>query len=207
MSMNRTPWVGFGLQIVPKWRVRIDLARMMTRQLSKRFGHIRLSPGYFFRVSVLVVNLNGDKFLVGIRENKHPGNTVRMREIWASPARFPVSSDHFPEEEQDRYAKDLTVISNEIHAVLSQTPRGYSVALVVRWMGSDHAGCPDSARITLAQRFRGSARRLVKAPRLEIILKSLRRCAESKSGHPLRPLCDRSGHPTRRHRRHHDEAE
>lgn len=122
MSMNRTPWVGFGLQIVPKWRARIDLARMMTRQLSRCFGHIRLSPGYFFRVSVLVVNLNGDKFLVGIRENKHPGNTVRMWEIWASPARFPVSSDHFPEEEQDRYAKDLTVISNEIHAVLSQTP-------------------------------------------------------------------------------------
>lgn len=122
MSINRTPCGGFGLQIEPKWRARIDLARMMARQLSKRFGHIRLSLGLFFRVSVLVVNLNGEKFLVGIRENKHPGHTVRIWEIWVSPSRFPLASDHFPEDEQDRYAKNLMVISNEIHAVLSQTP-------------------------------------------------------------------------------------
>lgn len=122
MSINRTPWVGFDLQIVPKWRARIDLARMMARQLSKRFGRVRLSPGFLFRVSVLVVSLNGEKFLIGIRENKHPGNTVRMWEIWASPSRYPRSSDHFPEDEQERYAKDLMVISNEIHAVLARTP-------------------------------------------------------------------------------------
>jgi len=121
MSIKKAPWAGFGLQIVPKWRARIDLARMMTRQLSKRFGRVLLSPGVFFRTSVLAVELNGEKFLIGIRENKTPGKPVRMWELWVGPARFPVPSDHFPEDEQEKYAKDLMIISNEIHAVLTMT--------------------------------------------------------------------------------------
>lgn len=122
MSKKKVPWAGFGLQIVPKWRARIDFARMMTRQLSKRFGRILLAPGFFFRASVLAVDLNGEKFLIGIRENKSLGNPERMWEIWVGPSRFPVPSDHFPEDEQEKYAKDLMIISNEIHAVLTRTP-------------------------------------------------------------------------------------
>jgi hypothetical protein len=57
-----------------------------------------------------------------VRENKYPGNTVRMWEIAISPFRFSRPSERFPEDEQDRYAKDLLVISNEIHAVLARTP-------------------------------------------------------------------------------------
>ena len=122
MSLTRAPRVGFGLQIEPKWRARVDLARMMTRQLSKRFGYVRLYPGYLFRNSVLVVTFNGDKFHVVVRENKYPGNAVRMWDIMINPARFPITSERFPEDEQERYAKDLLVISNEIHAVLNRTP-------------------------------------------------------------------------------------
>lgn len=119
---KKAPRVGFGLEIVPKWRARVDLARMMTRQLSKRFGRIPLYPGYFFRNSVLVVTLNGEKFHLLVRQNKYPGNPVRMWEIMINPSRFSVLSERFPEDEQERYAKDLKVISNEVHAVLARTP-------------------------------------------------------------------------------------
>lgn len=122
MNVKRAPRVGFGLQIVPKWRARVDLARMMTRQLSKRFGYIPLYPGYLFRASVLIVNLNGEKFLVRVREDKYPGSTVRMWEISINPSRFAVPGERLPEDEQQRYAKDLMVICNAIHAVLTRTP-------------------------------------------------------------------------------------
>jgi hypothetical protein len=122
MSIKQAPRVGFGLQIVPKWRARLDLARMMTRQLSKRFGHIPLYLGFFFWNSVLVVSLSGEKFLVVVRENKYSGNAVRMWEISITPSKFPVPAKHFPQNEQEAYAKDLIVISNEVHAVLRRTP-------------------------------------------------------------------------------------
>jgi hypothetical protein len=94
----------------------------MTRQLSKRFGRIPLYPGYFFRNSVLIVTLNGEKFHLLVRQNKYPGNAVRMWEIMINPSRFSVLSERFPEDEQERYAKDLMVISKEVHAVLARTP-------------------------------------------------------------------------------------
>ena len=37
-------------------------------------------------------------------------------------SRFPEPGKRFPEDEQERYAKDLMVISNEVHAVLAGTP-------------------------------------------------------------------------------------
>jgi hypothetical protein len=101
----------------------MDLARMMTRQLSKRFEHVRLYTGWiFFRNSVVEVDLNGEKFIVVIRENKYPGNPARMWEIMINPYRFPIPGKRFREEEQERYANDLRLISNEVHAVLSRTP-------------------------------------------------------------------------------------
>jgi hypothetical protein len=39
-----------------------------------------------------------------------------------TPSKFPVPGNGFPEVEQERYAKDLMVISNEVHAVLTRTP-------------------------------------------------------------------------------------
>lgn len=123
MSIKRAPRVGFGLQIVPKWRARVDLARWLTRQLSKRFGQIPLYPGFFFRASILVISLNNKKFHVRVRENKYPGNTMRMWEIGVNPSIFfPVLGERLAENEQERYAKDLLAISNEIHAVLTKTP-------------------------------------------------------------------------------------
>lgn len=117
------PRVGFGLQIVPKWRARVDLAKWLTRQLSKRFGHIPLYPGYLFRASILVVSLNNEKFHVRVRELKRAGSTMRMWEIGVNPSCFfPLFGERLPENEQERYAKDLLAISNEIHAVLSGTP-------------------------------------------------------------------------------------
>jgi hypothetical protein len=122
MSIKKAPRVGFSLNLVPRWRARIDLARYMTRQLSKRFGHISLHPGYLFRASVLVVNLKGEKFLLAVRENKRPVNNDRAWEILLNPSRFPSPAKRFPEDEQERYAKDLLVISTEIDAVLTRTP-------------------------------------------------------------------------------------
>ena len=122
MSVKKAPRVAFGLEIVPRWKARLDLARMMRRQLSKRFGRILFHPGFISKLSVLGLELNGERFLVGIRENKYPGNTAKMWEIAINPARFPVPTKSFPEDEQERYAKDLIVISNEVHAVLARTP-------------------------------------------------------------------------------------
>lgn len=125
MSIKKAPRVAFGLNIVPKWRARVDLARMMTRQLSKRFGHIPLYPGYlFFNNSALLVTLNGEKFVVLVREDKskYPGPKDRMWQILISPYKFRSPAVCFPKDEQERYAKDLMVISNEVHTVLSRTP-------------------------------------------------------------------------------------
>jgi hypothetical protein len=124
MSTKRAPRVGFALNIVPKWRARLDLARMMTRQLSKRFADIRLYPGYLFRNSVLLVTLHGEKFVVLVREDKYkyPGHKDRMWQILISPYKFRSPAAWFPEDEQERYAKDLMAISREVHAVLSRTP-------------------------------------------------------------------------------------
>jgi hypothetical protein len=122
MSIKNAPRVAFGLQLVPKWRARVDLARLMTRKLSKRFGHIWLHLGLFFKASVLVVHLNGEEFFVVVRENKYSGNTVRMWEIAINPSRFPVPGLNFPEDEQRKYTPDLMVLSHEVHAVLARTP-------------------------------------------------------------------------------------
>jgi hypothetical protein len=115
------PRVGFTLNLVPKWRARVDLAKMMTRQLSKRFGLIPLHAGYFFRASVLVVNLNGEKFLLGVREKTLTGTAAKFWEISINPSRFPFPGKRFPDDEQERYAKDLFVISKAVHEVLTRT--------------------------------------------------------------------------------------
>lgn len=125
MSTKRAPRVGFSLELVPKWRARIDLARMMARQLSKRFGHIPLYPGYFFfNSSALLVTLNGEKFVVLVRQDKskYPGHKDRMWQVLISPYKFRSPAVCFPEDEQERYAKDLMSISKEVHAVLFRTP-------------------------------------------------------------------------------------
>jgi hypothetical protein len=53
---------------------------------------------------------------------KYPGNTVRFWQISINPPGFPAPAKRFPDDEQERYAKDLLVISNEVHAVLTRTP-------------------------------------------------------------------------------------
>lgn len=122
MSIKRAPRVAFSLNIAPKWRARFDLSRFMTRQLSKRFGSIPLHPGFILGTSVLVVSLNGERFLIGICRVKYPGSTKKEWQIEINPSRFPVPSKRFPEAEQEKYANDLKIISNEIHAVLAKTP-------------------------------------------------------------------------------------
>jgi hypothetical protein len=94
----------------------------MARQLSKRFGHVSVYPGYFLKASVLVVNFNAEKFLLGVRKNKYRGYAVPMWEISINPSRFPTPAKRFPEDEQERYAQDLLVISKELDAVLTRTP-------------------------------------------------------------------------------------
>jgi hypothetical protein len=122
MNIKRAPRVMFSLSLVPNWRVRIDLARFMKRKLAKRFGDIALHPGYLLKVSALVVGLNGEKFLVGVRRSKcPPGNANRFWRITIDPYRFPAPARQFPEVEQERYANDLLVISKEVHAVLTGT--------------------------------------------------------------------------------------
>ena len=71
---------------------------------------------------MLVVTLNGEQFQLLVRQNKYPGNAVTMWEIMINPSRFSVLSERFPEDEQERYANDLMIISNEVHAVLARTP-------------------------------------------------------------------------------------
>ncbi len=122
MSIKQAPRVAFSLNIVPKWRARLDLARMMTRQLSKSLGCIQLHPGFILGTSVLVVSVNGEKFLIGICKVKYPGSAIKEWQIEVSPARFSVPRKHFPEDAQEKYAKELMNISNKIQAVLARTP-------------------------------------------------------------------------------------
>jgi hypothetical protein len=80
-----------------------------------------LYPGYFFRASVILVNLNGEGFFIVVRKNKCPGNTGSMWGILINPSRFPEPGKSFPEDDQERCAKDLRLISDEVHAVLART--------------------------------------------------------------------------------------
>lgn len=81
-------------------------------------------PRVLFRNSVILVTLNGEKFVALVRQDKfkYPGHKDRMWQILISPYKFRSPAMRFPEDEQERYAKDLLAISKEVHAVLIRTP-------------------------------------------------------------------------------------
>ena len=118
--IKKAPRVGFSLNLVPRWRARVDLARVIARHLSKRFGRISVHPGYLFRASVLALMTNGEGFLLALRENRNPGNPARSWEILINPSRYPSPGKHFPNEEENKYAKDLLAVSTAVHAVHSE---------------------------------------------------------------------------------------
>jgi hypothetical protein len=122
MSIKRAPRVAFSLNLVPRWRARVDLAKAMKLQLSKRFGRIQLYPFYLYTVSLVVLTVSGERFLIVVRKMKTSGIWVGTWEISINPWRFPFPARRFPEDEEQRYANDLFVISNEVHAVLARSP-------------------------------------------------------------------------------------
>jgi hypothetical protein len=94
----------------------------MKLQLSKRFGRVQLYPMYLLTVSQLVVTVNAERFIIAIFKMKSSGKWVGTWQISISPYRFPRPAKRYPEDEEERYAKDLSVISNEVHAVLARIP-------------------------------------------------------------------------------------
>jgi hypothetical protein len=93
---------------------------MFERHLSQHFGQIRSIQRLVLPVSVLLLKLPGGDFTVTIRR------VLRKRfaewRIGVDPLAYPGLWKKLPKEEERKYAKDLLLISTEIHALLTSVP-------------------------------------------------------------------------------------
>lgn len=116
MIIQRYPRVSFNLELLPARGARKELARRFEQHLSKHFGPVR-TRRLLFPIYLLILKLSSGDFAVGIARRRRWGPDYRAWYIAIDPARGNV-----PNEEQRKHAKDLILISDEIHALLSGIP-------------------------------------------------------------------------------------
>lgn len=121
-SIQRVPRVGFGLEQQPARRARREIAGMLERHLSKRFGPVRSFRRYFLPVSLLMLNVNGNNFVASIARERLKGQDDGEWCVAVNPLDYPVPKKNLPEDEERKYARDLMLISDEIQTLLTNTP-------------------------------------------------------------------------------------
>jgi hypothetical protein len=122
MSIQRVPRVGFSLELLPARRAREELAGMLHRHLSKRFGPVRAFRRFLFPVSLLTLNLAEDKYVVAINREKPKNRDQGEWHVAIDPLEYPVPMKNLPKHEERKYARNLMIISDEIHVLLAGTP-------------------------------------------------------------------------------------
>lgn len=126
MSIKRLPRIAFDLDLLPgrfkflrDRRTQMDLVRRFEQPLSKRFGPVRVVSPLVIPISAIVFTLKETDFAVGIGRLRRTPN----RRAW-SVAIDPLVSRRrsLSNEELRKYAKDLRLISDELHRILSGIP-------------------------------------------------------------------------------------
>jgi hypothetical protein len=121
MSIQRLPRVVFNLELLPARGARKELTTRLEQHLSKHLGPVRAIGRWIFPVSLLKVTLAAGFFSVGIARRRRKGPNYGAWSISIDPVigRVPGNTSI---EEQSRYAKDLKLISDEIHTLLANIP-------------------------------------------------------------------------------------
>lgn len=122
MSIQRVPRVGFSLELLPARRAREELTGMFERHLSRRFGPVRTLRRFIFPVSLLTFNLAEGKYVVAINRETRKNRGHGEWYVAIDPLEYPVPMKNLPADEERKYARNLMVISDEIHALLASTP-------------------------------------------------------------------------------------
>lgn len=136
--MQRVPRVWFRLEPSPARGVRRELPQMLERHLSARFGSVRSFGLPLLPVSQLLLSADGKKFLVALAQEKRSGEGDRPWLLTINPFDYPVPKRDLPKDEEKRYSKGLILISDEIAALLSNTP----AVIRQRWFFEGWGGKP-----------------------------------------------------------------
>jgi hypothetical protein len=92
--------------------------KMLQQHLAKRFGAIHAFRRFVVPVSLLTFKINGNALVVALKAWKKFGQDEWYASV--DPLEYPKPVN-LPEEGERKYAKDLMLVSEEIHALLSTT--------------------------------------------------------------------------------------
>lgn len=122
MGIQKVPRVWFRAELSSVRGARRELSRMLERHLSARFGPVRSCWLPFLSISQLMLNVDGNDFLVALAQEKRtvPGTGPWLLTI--NPLDYPVPKRSLPKEREKTYSKGLMLISDEIEVLLANTP-------------------------------------------------------------------------------------
>jgi hypothetical protein len=121
MSIQRVPRAAFNLKLQSQRRARHELAKMLQQHLMKRFGAVRVFRRFFFPVSVLTLTVNRNVIVVTLRGKPWKRFDENEWYVRVNPLRYPVPIKNLPEDEGRKYERDLMLVSDEIHGLLTHT--------------------------------------------------------------------------------------
>lgn len=117
-STWRMPRAMFSLDSPRGRAARNTLPNMLARQLSEKFDTIEVFPRTMFSVACLKFKVNRVDFVVRIGQKKARERRIGEWFVAVDPFDVPAPLASLSRNEQVEYAKDLRLISDDIHAVL-----------------------------------------------------------------------------------------
>ncbi len=120
--LRLAPRAMFTLDAPPALGARGKLADMFARRLSERFGPIRVVRRVIYPVAFLAFKVGGVDYSVGITRRRHRGPRKGEWYVLIDPLDAASGVTNPTIDEQRTYARDLRLVSDEIHAVLSTAP-------------------------------------------------------------------------------------
>jgi hypothetical protein len=176
----------FALDPAPVLGARGKLADMFARRLSEQFGPIQVIRRVIYPVAFLVFKVGGVDYSVGITRRRHRRPRKGEWYVLIDPLDAASAVTNPTIDEQRTYARDLRLIIDEIHAVLSTAPgvtrlRWFFEGWDVKKPGvqtpqelSWQAGFTESRPAT-ASEYRSMSFSRVGSPRLERVLSLMQR--------------------------------
>lgn len=120
--LRLAPRAMFSLDPLPAFGARGKLADMFARRLSGQFGPIQVIRRVIYPVAFLAFKVAGVDYSIGITRKRHRGPRKGEWYVLIDPLDAASGVTNPTIDEQSTYARDLRLISNEIHAVLSTAP-------------------------------------------------------------------------------------
>ncbi len=120
--LRLAPRAMFTLDPLPALGARGNLADTFARRLSEPFGPIQVIRRVIYPVAFLALKIGGIDYSVGITRRRHRGSRKGEWYVLIDPLDAASGVKNPTADEQRTYARDLRLISDEIHAVLSTAP-------------------------------------------------------------------------------------